>query len=238
MARVRAFRAHTFARAVADISDLTAPPYDVISPGEREALLARSPHNVVALELPEGPLDPGVPGNRYETGAARWTAWQAEETIIRDAIPTLYVLEQRFTLGEQDIRRRAFIVELELEPFDAGVVLPHERTLPKALGDRFNLTRACAANLSQVLGLYPDSEKATDALFEAVMATEPTMTAVDAMASIARSGPRPTQPSSTRSRSRSPTSRSSSPTVITATRPRSPIATNAARPTRRLDGHR
>ncbi|MDP2183474.1 MAG: DUF1015 domain-containing protein [Actinomycetota bacterium] len=179
MARVRAFRAHTFARTVADIDDLTAPPYDVISPEEREALLSKSPHNIVALELPEGSLDPAVPGNRYETGAARWKAWQAEEILVRDAVPTLYVLEQRFTLGEREVRRRAFIVELKLEPFDAGVVLPHERTLPKALGDRLNLTRACAANLSQVLGLYPDSERAADVLFEAVMATEPAMSAVD-----------------------------------------------------------
>lgn len=180
MARVRAFRAHTFARSTPDIGDKTAPPYDVISPEERTALLEHSPNNVVALELPEGSLDPTVPGNRYETGAARWQQWQENGIVLRDATPTLYVLEQCFKLGDREIRRRAFIGELKLEPFDAGIVLPHERTLPKALGDRFNLTRACSANFSQVFGLFEDSDRTTDALYEAVMSTQPTMTAVDA----------------------------------------------------------
>lgn len=179
MARVRPFRAYTFARTQSDITELTAPPYDVISPAEREQLLARSPHNVVGLELPEGPLDPMAPGNRYETGAARWDEWRAEGILARDEQPTLYVLEQRYQLGDREIRRKAFIAEVGLEPFDAGIVVPHERTLPKALGDRFNLTRACAANFSQVFGLFPDEERATDALFDAVMAGEPSMVATD-----------------------------------------------------------
>lgn len=179
MARVRPFRAWTFKRSSADISDLTAPPYDVISPEQRDVLLARSERNVVALELPEGPLDPAVPGNRYETGARRWDEWTHDGTLTRDAEPTLYVLEQRYLLGDREIRRRAFIAEVGLHAFSEGVVLPHERTLPKALGDRFKLLEATAANLSQVFGLYPDPERVTDAAFAAAMADEPSMFAVD-----------------------------------------------------------
>lgn len=179
MARVRPFRAYTYARTQTDISQLTAPPYDVISAEQRDELLARDPHNVVALELPEGPLDPEAPGNRYETGAKRWNDWRAEGVLLQDAEPTLYVLEQRYELSGRNISRKAFIAEVGLEPFDAGVVLPHERTLPKALGDRFNLTRACAANFSQVFGLYPDEAGETDALFSAAMSGEPVMVATD-----------------------------------------------------------
>jgi len=179
VARVRPFRAWTFKRSAADISDLAAPPYDVISPAQRELLLARSNRNVVALELPEGPLDPEVPGNRYETGARRWNEWMHDGTLVHDELPTLYVLEQRYMLGEREIRRRAFIAEVGLHAFDEGVVLPHERTLPKALGDRFKLLEATAANLSQVFGLYPDPERVTDAAFALAMAAEPTMYAID-----------------------------------------------------------
>jgi uncharacterized protein (DUF1015 family) len=179
VARVRPFRAWTYSRSSADISDLTAPPYDVISPEQRESLLGRSKLNVVALELPEGPLDVTQPGNRYEIGAARWEAWTRDGTLHHDDEPTLYVLEQHYTLGQRQIRRRAFIAEVGLHAFAEGVVLPHERTLPKALGDRYALLEATAANLSQVFGLYPDAERVTDAAFESAMSTQPTFNATD-----------------------------------------------------------
>lgn len=179
MARVRAFRGYTYARTAPDISHLTAPPYDVISDSQRASLLARDSHNVVALELPEGPLDPSAPGNRYETGRKRWRQWRDEGVLTRDRVPAIYVLEQRYTLDGREVRRRAFIAEVGLHSFDEGIVLPHERTLPKALGDRFNLTRACAANFSQVFGLYSDPAGMTDRAFEAAMEGRLIMTATD-----------------------------------------------------------
>ncbi len=179
MARIRPFRSWTYARDTADVTAFTAPPYDVISPQQREELLAKSEHNVVALELPEGSLDPQTPGNRYETGATRWNEWRKTGVLVQDEEPTLYVLEQRYELGGKAIRRRAFIAEVQLHAFDEGIVLPHERTLPKALGDRFNLTKATHANLSQVLGLYEDEEQNTAALFAEAMSTEPVMTSSD-----------------------------------------------------------
>ncbi len=179
MARVRPFAAVRYLRPEVDITPVTAPPYDVISPDQRAALLAQDAHNVVALELPDGPLDPAVLGNRYETGAATWRAWREAGVLGADVEPAVYVLEQRFEQGGMPVRRRAFIVEVGLEPFDAGIVLPHERTLPKALGDRFELTKSTAANLSQVLSLYDDAAGETDEIFEVVTAGEPIATATD-----------------------------------------------------------
>ena len=179
MARVRPFAAYRYRRPGQDISDMTAPPYDVISPTERAALLEKNAHNVVALELPEGPLDPSVPGNRYETGAATWNEWRAQGVLTKDEAPGVYVLEQLTPRGSDLVRRRAFIVEVGLEPFSASIVLPHERTLPKALGDRFQLIRATAANFSQVLGLFDDPAGETDALFDAASVGEPIAVATD-----------------------------------------------------------
>ena len=92
MARVRPFAAYRYVRPERDISAVTAPPYDVISPEQREALLAADEHNVVALELPEGPLDPTAEHNRYETGAATWDDWRARRRArpgrrVRDLRP-------------------------------------------------------------------------------------------------------------------------------------------------------
>jgi len=179
MARVRPFAAVRYRHETPDISPLTAPPYDVISAEECESYLALDPHNVVELELAEGALDPEVPGNRYETAAATWNSWREEGILQRDPTPSFYVLGQRYELDGVPIRRKALIAEVTLEPFSAGVVLPHERTLPKALGDRYELIKATAANFSQVFGLFDDAAGETDPLFTRAMSHEPTLIATD-----------------------------------------------------------
>lgn len=180
MAVVRPFRAVRYVRpSGADISALAAPPYDVVTSDQRDRLLVADERNVVALELPEGALDPHAPRNRYETGGARWRAWLSDGVLAQDADPAIYVLEQRYAQGAIEISRRGFVVAVDLEPFAAGVVLPHERTLPKAIDDRLNLTRATAANLSQVFGMFADPEHATDALIDKAMSTPALATATD-----------------------------------------------------------
>jgi uncharacterized protein (DUF1015 family) len=180
VARVSPFRAVRYARpAGSDITALTAPPYDVIEPGLRDELATRDPHNVVALELPEGPLDPKAPGNRYATGGRRWRDWLSGGVLAFDDGPRVYVLEQRYRHDGHEMARRGFVAAIGLEPFSAGVVLPHERTLPKVLDDRLNLTRATAANLSQVFGLFADREHVTDALIDRAMASPPLALATD-----------------------------------------------------------
>jgi uncharacterized protein (DUF1015 family) len=178
VARILPFRAVRYACAHGDdISPLIAPPYDVVTPRDRAALIGRDLHNVVALELPEGPADPAAPANRYATAGRLWREWLDEGVLAFDAVPAIYVLEQRFELHGRETVRRGFLAAVGLEPFSTGAVLPHERTLPKTLDDRLNLTRATAANLSAVLGLFSDPAHATDALFDAAQDAAPIETA-------------------------------------------------------------
>jgi uncharacterized protein (DUF1015 family) len=167
VAHVRPFRGIVYAHEPGeDISDRTAPPYDVVSPEQREGLLARNGHNVVALELPEGATDPCTPHNRYAVGWERWREWRETGVLVEEP-EALYVLEQRFEVDRRQVRRRALIAAVGLEPFSAGVIIPHERTLPKALTDRLDLLRATQANLSQVFGLFTDpSRRASDVIRE------------------------------------------------------------------------
>jgi len=53
------------------LSDVIAPPYDVISSEERAVLVARHPNNVVRLELPEGDGDA-----KYAAAAELLDAWR------------------------------------------------------------------------------------------------------------------------------------------------------------------
>ena len=92
MSLVSPFRARVYRHEPgADLSAFAAPPYDVVTPQRRSELLAAEPHNVVALELPDGPLDAGIPGNRYETGRALWTSWYDEGVLVDDDSPAIYV---------------------------------------------------------------------------------------------------------------------------------------------------
>lgn len=179
MARIRPFAAWRYASDSLDISALVAPPYDVISPDQRADLLARDAHNAVALELPGGSLDPHAPDNRYVAARTTWDDWRARGVLKRDAHEAIYVLEQTFVLDGRPVSRRAFIVEVGLEPFSAQVVLPHERTLPKALGDRFELIKATQANFSQVFGLFEDPDRAALDLFAAMGEAPVVATATD-----------------------------------------------------------
>ena len=55
MAEIKAFRALRFCTEQAgNISELTCPPYDIISEEERLAFLEKNPHNIIRLDLPRG----------------------------------------------------------------------------------------------------------------------------------------------------------------------------------------
>jgi len=186
MASIAPFRAFRYAAAPAgDITPLVAPPYDVIDAALR-ARLAREPHNVVQVDLPEGSADPAASESRYAHAGELWRRWIEEGVLVTDDVPAIYVLEQSWQQAGLPVTRRAFIGAVRLHAFEECVVLPHERTLPKAIDDRLNLTRACAANLSPVFGLYTDPEGSTDALFEAAHAEPLLLEARDADGVVSR----------------------------------------------------
>jgi uncharacterized protein (DUF1015 family) len=133
------------------VDDVIAPPYDVISPSDRERLVARNEHNAVRLELPaeEGGR------NRYEVAAELWTQWQDERILVADDEPSFYAYRMGFRDESGRPRQTTGILgALHLEPPGQGI-LPHERTTSKDKADRFDLIRAARANLSPIWALSP-----------------------------------------------------------------------------------
>jgi uncharacterized protein (DUF1015 family) len=130
-----------------------APPYDVLGPAERAAFAARSPHNVVHVDLPEGDGDA-----RYANAAALLASWRANGALRRDDRPSILRYEQTFSPpgGGAPITRRGFFALVRAEPYEARVVLPHERTLSGPKEDRYKLFCATATALSPVFLLYRD----------------------------------------------------------------------------------
>lgn len=137
-------------RASIPLDEVAAPPYDVLSDTDVDALLARHPRNIVAIDVPRDADGPA----RYDAAAARLAEWIAEGTLVLDQQPTFTLYRMRFS-DEAGQQRETVGVLGALEVVDegAGGVLPHERTTPKAKTDRLDLTRSTNSNLSPVWGL-------------------------------------------------------------------------------------
>ena len=94
MAVVSPFRALRYDPArVGDLGTVVAPPYDVISRSQQDALYDRSPWNVVRLILPREP-------EREASAARTLRAWIASGVLALDAEPALYFYSQEFSLGD------------------------------------------------------------------------------------------------------------------------------------------
>ena len=134
---------------------VAAPPYDVIDADQRAALLAKSPYNVVELDLPQAPGDP------YAHAASTLAQWLADGVLVREQEPTLWAVEQDYT-GPDGVRRtrRGIFARVRVVDYGPGLVRPHERTHPGPKEDRLRLTRATKANLSPIFSLYDDPDGA------------------------------------------------------------------------------
>ena len=88
MPRFEAFRGLRYEPSVAPVGQVMAPPYDVITPVERNHLAARHSANSVLVELPEADLQGGR--DRYAVATELFTRWQAEGIFVPDAGPCLY----------------------------------------------------------------------------------------------------------------------------------------------------
>jgi uncharacterized protein (DUF1015 family) len=156
---------------------VVTPPYDVISAEAQARYYARDPHNIIRLELGRDERGDDELGNRYTRAAMAFADWRLTGVLRQDA-PAIYLYEQRFSVpgvpGAGGARkRRGLFARVRIEPWEAGVVLPHERTLSKPKDDRLKLTRATAATLSPIMALYDDPEGALAALFSKAARRKP-----------------------------------------------------------------
>jgi uncharacterized protein (DUF1015 family) len=164
MADVQPLRAlHYDPAVVGPLADVVAPPYDVIDAGQRAALLARSPFNVVAVDLPQS--EPGG-ADQYTSAGELFESWQLQGALVRDGEPALWAHTQDYTGPDGRARtRRGFFCRVRIEDYGPGRVRPHERTHPGPKEDRLRLTRATRADVSPIFSLYSDP---TNAAWEAI----------------------------------------------------------------------
>ena len=166
MADVRPFEAIRYAPAT-DLSRALCPPFDTISPEEQRRLYDLSPVNAVRLELPAADGDP------YQSAARTLQAWLSDGVLVRDEGPAFYVFQQEFRHGGGTYRRTVLFARLRLEPWESGVVLPHERTFRAPKEDRMKLLRALRLNTSPVFLMYADPRQEIAPLLTRALSERP-----------------------------------------------------------------
>jgi uncharacterized protein (DUF1015 family) len=183
---------------VGPLGDVVAPPYDVIDAEQRSALIARSPFNVVAVDLPRAPTagKGGADGqvsvdseraDPYRAAGELFESWQLQGAVVRDSEPAIWAHTQRYT-GPDGVEqtRRGFFCRVRIEEYGPGRVRPHERTHPGPKEDRLRLTRATRANMSPIFSLYSDPSGAAWEALEPATSQAPWGEATDAQGTVHR----------------------------------------------------
>ena len=168
MADVRPFRALHYAPGV-DLATAVCPPFDVIPPQLQRELHRINPHNAVRLELAEDGRDP------YRRAAGTLDEWLRKGVLLRDQAPAFHLYREEFRHNGRTYRRRVLLARLRLEPWERGVVLPHERTFGAPKEDRLKLLRAIRMNTSPVYLLYRDAQQQIAPLLSRVAGAKPSL---------------------------------------------------------------
>ena len=188
MATVIPFKGLRYHPAKAEnLAEVVTPPYDVIDATAQDRYYTRHPYNIIRLEYGKTYSEDNETDNRYTRATADFNTWLEESVLVPEDKPALYLYEQEYTVGGQKKIRSGFICGVRLEPYEKGVVLPHEETMPKHKADRLELMRVCRANFSPIFSLYADREKTVDsALREAVKGAAPDVIFTDEAGEIHR----------------------------------------------------
>jgi uncharacterized protein (DUF1015 family) len=180
MADIISFRAITYDTRLAGLmDDLVAPPYDVIDPDEQVRLYDLSPYNCVRLILNRDETGDDPERDRYARAATTFSEWLAAGMLREMETPALWLYRQEFASidGHARYTRTGIFCALHVEPYERGVVLPHEQTRSHAKEDRLRLTRALDANPEPIYALYEDPAGAATARIEAMAAQSPAIRA-------------------------------------------------------------
>jgi uncharacterized protein (DUF1015 family) len=157
MPDIRPFRGVRYDMAqVGALSDVVAPPYDVIDAALQDRLYQASPYNIIRLELNRPEPDDDETSSRYTRAARFLKDWLRDGVLREDAAPAFYLYHQTYEVEGRTYTRKGFLARVGLEPFGRGKIYPHEQTLAGPKADRLALFQATRYNLSPIFGLYPD----------------------------------------------------------------------------------
>jgi uncharacterized protein (DUF1015 family) len=177
MPAVFPFRAVRF-NTGSDLSNLVAPPYDVLDSAGKSRLLARDARNIVAIDLPHTPAKELGPPEAYAAAASTYAAMLGQGVLAQLDRPAIFAYRQTFKSadGRQTVQRSGMACTVETVPFGpraGGGILPHEETFSGPKEDRMALMKATKAQLSPIFGLHADDSGKATALIHRLCSARP-----------------------------------------------------------------
>ncbi len=146
---------------VGDLGLVCAPPYDIIDEDEKRRLEEISPYNSVRLILP----DDEETRDRFAVAASRLRSWLEEGILLVEDRPCIYAYTMSYTHPARGYTStRGIIAAVSLE--NSYSIVPHEKTLPKPLGEQLRLLQATRANLSPIYLLATRGESSPASITE------------------------------------------------------------------------
>jgi len=142
---------------VKDLAKVICPPYDVITPQQKELYYSRSEYNIIRLEYTARQDEGAVTDRIYKKAANTLQQWLENEVLFRDVDVAFYLHDHYFDYLGVKRKRRGLMARVKLEPWYHNIY-PHENTFPRAKSDRLSLMQACQVSFSPILVLYDDSE--------------------------------------------------------------------------------
>jgi uncharacterized protein (DUF1015 family) len=177
MAEIIPFRGLLYDVSKVSIEDVLAPPYDIISPEERESLYRKSPHNIVRVDFGKEGSGDNETENKYSRARRCLDVWIKDGILKRSDKPSFYAYAITYTVEDERKQLRGFLGLMKLEELGKGSVYPHEYTHPKPKQDRLNLLKACEANTSPIFLLYNSSTDGICNILSRIALTRPTLQA-------------------------------------------------------------
>ena len=181
MPAVYPFKPLQYHKGAGDVTQLVAPPYDVLDESHKQALIDSDAHNIVTIDLPHLPAKELGPESTYANAAETLKSWLNSGILSQRTTPAMFAYRQTFEFRGKHYQRCGMTCTVEtlpLGPRQGGGILPHEQTFSGPKEDRFALMKATATQLSPIFGLHPDERGVASELVRSIMESrDPDMTA-------------------------------------------------------------
>lgn len=187
MAHIIPFRGTLYDAAKVSGDDVIAPPYDIVTPPQRDELYRKSPFNIIRVDAGIDMPGDNETHNRYTRARESLDTWIEKGVLVTDESPSIYAYESEYEVRGQKHTLRGFLALVRIEDLGKGVY-PHEATHSKPKVDRLNVMRFCLGNISPIYALYNSRHRvASEIIGEACR--QPHLSAHDQNGSVHRIAP-------------------------------------------------
>ncbi len=158
MAHIIPFRGLLYNPEKVSGDDVTAPPYDVITPDYKETLYRKSPYNIVRVDSGKAMAGDTDTCNKYTRARDLLEQWVKGDILVRDEAPAFYGYEIDYAFSGERKQLKGILALVKIEELGKGIY-PHEETHSKPKADRLDLMRSCLGNISPIYSLYNSPAK-------------------------------------------------------------------------------